>query len=226
MKRIVLIIIFTCSFFVTAQQSDFETIDFQKADAIAERYQGEDLHNLPVLTLRLTAQLKTDVEKFRVIYYWVTHNIEGDYALTEESLYQLEKLYDKPESLARWFNTFRKEVFQKLKNDKKTLCSGYAYLIKDMANLAGLKCEVISGYGKINSKKLKDLQYPNHAWNAVQLDGKWYVCDATWSSGITNSYTYEFQFKYDNTFFLQDPIEFAKTHKPLDAKWSLLSELE
>lgn len=222
MRIIACIIIFTCTLLVTAQQSDFKAIEFDSADAIAIRYQGEDLFNLPVLTLRLTAQLKTDVEKFRVIYYWITHNIEGDYALTEESLYQLEKRYDDTVSLERWFKTFRKEVFQKLRNDKKTLCSGYAYLVKEMANLAGLKCKIVSGYGKINSKKLKDLQYPNHAWNAVQLEGKWYLCDATWSSGITNNYTYEFEFKYDDTFFLQDPVEFAKTHKPLDSKWSLL----
>jgi len=221
MRIIVPILIFTCTLLARAQQSDFEAIEFDNADAIAIRYQGEDLYNLPVLTLRLTAQLKTDVEKFRVIYYWITHNIQGDYALTEESLFQLEKRYHDPESLERWFNSFRKEVFQKLRNDKRTLCSGYAYLVKEMANLAGLKCEIVSGYGKINSKKLKNLQYPNHAWNAVQLEGKWYLCDATWSSGITNSYTYEFQFKYDDTFFLQDPIEFAKTHKPLDSKWLL-----
>jgi len=205
------------------QQQDFAHIDFTRAEANARKHRGEDLTNLPVLSHKLTAYLQTDVERFRAIYYWVTHTIAGNNRLQTKNERKSRKLRDSPQELAAWQQTFTREVMQKLREDKTTVCTGYAYLIQKMATYAGLECAIINGFGLINSKK--QTQNPNHSWNAIKLGDKWYLCDATWAAGYTDVYYDLFEFDYDDRYFLMEPIEFAKTHKPVDEKWLLVPEI-
>jgi len=79
-KSISFLLIFTFKFSLYAQVSDFESIDFTRADNRARLYQGEPLDNLPVLAYKLTNTLPTQVEKFRAIFFWVCHNIKADHA--------------------------------------------------------------------------------------------------------------------------------------------------
>ncbi|MDC8003937.1 transglutaminase domain-containing protein [Aureisphaera galaxeae] len=221
---IVVVYIFTFIGVSHAQRDDFNEVDFWRAEYIAQGYKGEELQQMYEITHGIKSQLTTEVERFRAVYYWVCHNIRGDYYLTTENDDERRRLRDDPEALQRWNNQFKKEVFAKLLMEKKTLCTGYAYLIKELANRVGLECEMIYGFGQTNKTKLDDLDAPNHTWNAVKLNGKWYLCDATWSSGVIDMATYSFKFKYDDSFFLMDPAKFAETHQPIEAKWSLLNQ--
>ena len=119
-----------------AQRSDFEAIDFWRADYMATQQQGEGLQQLPILVHHLTATLNTDVEKFRAIYYWVCHNIKGNYHLMRKNRNMIRKLENDPQALEAWNNTIQKEVFKTLLTSNETLCTGYAYLLKEMAALA------------------------------------------------------------------------------------------
>ncbi|MCT4628600.1 hypothetical protein [Winogradskyella sp.] len=78
MKHLLIVIFCFFQYFSIAQISDFSHIDFTKANNIVKLNEGKDLNNLPLLTFQLTHKLSTDVEKFRAIYLWVSHNIEGD----------------------------------------------------------------------------------------------------------------------------------------------------
>lgn len=206
------------------QQQDFSEIDFSRAEANARQYKGEDLSNLPVLTAKLTAYLQTDAARFRAIYYWVTHNIEGNNHLLSTNEHKTQKLRHSPYKLAQWQREFTSRVFTVLKEDKSTVCTGYAYLLKQMATYAGLECEIINGYGLANSKKRNVADFPNHSWNAIKLNGKWYLCDATWATGYTIVTSDLFVFDYDDSYFLMTPSRFAENHKPLDSSWFLLQE--
>lgn len=55
------------------------------------------------------------------------------------------------------------------------VCNSYALAFYTMATAEGIPCRVISGTAtnSIGSTGL-------HAWNQVQLDGKWYYIDCTW----------------------------------------------
>ncbi|GAB5399278.1 MAG: hypothetical protein Aureis2KO_08630 [Aureisphaera sp.] len=224
MRTIIHIFIFTFIVPLHAQQSDFNEIDFWRADYIAKGHKGEELYDMQRLAHGFTTQLSTEVERFRVIYYWVCHNIAGDYYLTAENDAERLRLKDDPVALERWNHQFKKKAFTKLLMQKKTLCTGYAYLIKVLANLVGLECEIVYGYGQTIKAKFDKLVAPNHSWNAVKLDGKWYLCDATWSSGVIDMSTYSFEFKYDDSFFLMEPSEFAKSHQPIEEKWLLMEQ--
>ncbi len=199
---------------VQCQQSDFKHIDFKIAEGKALQMKGRELYNVPLLVHNLTYNLKTDVEQFKAIYLWICQNIENDHSLMQKNDHMWLKHKNDAKKLDLWNTKFKKEVFTKLLKDKKTLCSGYSYLIKKFSNLAGIECEIINGYGKLSSS-LKKLETPNHSWNAVKLNNKWYLCDATWSSGYINSKGL-FIFDYNDSFFLMDPKEFSNSHKPLN----------
>ncbi len=224
MRKFILLLLFLFTLSLYAQQSDFNRIDFWKADYTANQLKGEELYNLPGLAYGLTSQLTTEAERFRAIYLWVCYNIKGEYNLMNKNEHKRKKLKNSPEALQLWNNQFIKEVFSRLLQKKETLCTGYAYLIKELSNLAGLECEIIYGYGLANNIKFDNINSPNHSWNAVKLDGKWYLCDATWSSGFIDMSDYMFEFKYEDAYFLMDPTEFVKSHRPMDEAWTLLDQ--
>lgn len=220
--KLVFILFFVSQFY--AQQSDFNHINLKKADSIALACKDDGLTNLSLLTNKLTAHLETDVEKFRAIYMWVCTNIENDYSLYLQ--YERKNKRFKNDSLkfSTWQADFKKTIFRTLLEDQKTICTGYAYLVKRLANLAGLECELIHGYGRTSTTDIDKLLGPNHSWNAVKLNNKWYLCDPTWASGKQHAETFGFTFQYNDGYFLAEPKLFAVNHFPADTKWLLLDE--
>ncbi len=217
-------IIFLCiTGIAKAQLSDFGNVDFRKADSVANHYKGESLKNLPLLSYNLTNSLPSQVEKFRAIYTWVSTNIENDYWGYVKNRQKRKQFQDDSVALKNWNRSFSTKVFEKLVREQKTLCTGYAYLVTELANISNINCEIVNGYGKTaNSNTDKEHSIPNHSWNAVQLDNKWYLCDATWSSGFFDVNKNEFVSEYNDGYFLAEPKLFIKNHYPLDKKWMLL----
>ncbi len=217
------IFFFVFVFQATAQISDFDHISFEKADEIALKYKDETLHNLPDLVYKLTSELETDAERFRAIFKWVCSSVSNNYPLYKRNKRQRQRFKDDPKRLNAWNSKFQKIVFKKLLKSRSTICTGYAYLVKELANLADIDCEMVHGYGRTSTINLKTLDSPNHSWNAVKLDGKWYLCDPTWASGNPHPETYQFQFDFNDGFFLSDPKIFAVNHHPIEKKWFLLN---
>lgn len=207
----------TCLF---AQVSDFKSVDFTKADHIAKLNKGASLENLPLLTQQLTHTLETDAEKFRAIYFWVCHNIKGDDAQHSKVSSKRKKYKNDSIALIKWNNNFKKIAFKKLLKHKKTMCTGYAYLIKELCFLANIDCVIIDGYGRDVETNVNQLERANHSWNAVKLNNKWYLCDATWSSGYIDERG-NFIEDYNDGYFLTVPVLFGKNHFPLQQQWTL-----
>lgn len=208
-----------------AQLTDFEEVSFDKADSVAALYPKHSLQNVKILSDKLTKPFSQDIEKFRAIYRWVCYNIENDYGLYSQHKYRLENYRNDPESLKQWNNEFSRKVFNKLLNKHQTLCTGYAYIIRELAYYANLKCEIVHGYGRTPNSNVEGVSFPNHSWNAVELNGKWYLCDATWSSGRIDNTKGGFVRQFDEIYFLTDPAYFIKNHYPIDTQWVLLDSL-
>ncbi|QXP78125.1 MULTISPECIES: transglutaminase domain-containing protein [Winogradskyella] len=221
------ILVFIFAFFVNTaftQVSDFKHIDFTKADNIAKLNEDSSLENLPLLVHNLTYKLTTDVEKFRAIYIWVCKNVSGDANQHQKVLQKREKFKKDSLGYIVWNNEYKKIAFKKLLKHKKTMCTGYAYLIKELCFIANIESEIIDGYARSVDSNIENLESPNHSWNTVKLDNKWYLCDATWSSGyMINSSL--FIPDYNDGYFLTDPILFAKNHYPIQKKWFLNNNL-
>ncbi|MGS2725320.1 transglutaminase domain-containing protein [Psychroserpens sp. BH13MA-6] len=204
------------------QISDFKTIDFTQSDSIAMSLHDESLYNLPELSYKLTAHLDTDVEKFRAIYMWICTNIKADYGLYARNKRKRNKLHNDSIKLQQWNDHLKKITFQKLLKDKKTICTGYAYLLQELSQLSGITCKIVHGYGRTSTINVDRISAPNHSWNAVELNGKWYLSDPTWASGLENPTSENLRYDYINGFFLVDPKFFAINHFPIEHQWSLL----
>lgn len=222
MRIIIYIFLFIFVFQINAQVSDFSTINFEKADKIALEYKNENLSNLPELSYKLTSNLTTDVERFRAIFKWVCSNVANDYTLYSKNMRKRQRFKNDSLKLNNWNDKFQKIAFQKLLKDNKTICTGYAYLIKELAKLANIECEIVHGFARTSTINVEKLDVPNHSWNAVKLNGNWYLCDPTWASGIPNPTSYLFEFQFNDGFFLSDPKIFGVNHFPADEKWFLL----
>ena len=223
MKKLYLLFLLFSLNIINAQIADFKNINFTKADNIAKLNQGEDLENLPLLCYKLTSKLPTKVEKFRAIYTWVCLNITGDSNQNNAVSRMRKKLKNDRLALVKWNSIYKKKAFKKLLKHHKTMCTGYAYLIKELAYLADIECKIIDGYGRTINTNIDSLESVNHSWNAVKLNNKWYLCDATWSSGYLDGNS-KFIADYNDGYFLTNPILFAKNHYPLQKKW-LLNEV-
>jgi transglutaminase/protease-like cytokinesis protein 3 len=204
---------------VICSTSRAQSNEIQKADSIANLYPGHSLSDLGLLSYHLTSPLQTDVGKFRAIYTWVCTNIQGDYELMEYCRRKRAKL--KGGRLDRWSREFNTIIIQTLLDRRRTLCKGYVWLVRELALKAGIDCEIITGYARSARSNIGGNGVANHSWNAVMLDGKWYLCDPTWSSGAVTPEN-EFTTSYNDAYFLTDPEWFVLNHYPLDVKWTLM----
>lgn len=214
-------VVLTCVSSLFGQVEDFAGTDFKKADSLAHVYRNHSLTDLRALAVKLTTPLSTEVEKFRAIYLWICYNIENDYTLFLKNQHKREKLRD-PEALEKWNKELNAVVFKTLLEEQKTICTGYAYLVRELAYHAGLTCVIVDGYGRNAQSNIRGAGVVNHSWNTIQLNNKWYLCDATWSSGSVYPELKKFIKKYDNAYFLAEPSLFIRNHYPQDSAWTLL----
>ncbi len=226
MTKILILFLLFSQLKAFAQLSDFPGIDFTKADSIASLYYNENLNNLPRLSYLLTSDLNTDIEKFRAVYTWVSNNIENDFSLYQKNERKLYKFRSDQEALKKWQNKIRRKFFRDLLRKQKTICTGYAYLVRELSTLADIDCKIIDGYGRNIVSNISEPGLPNHSWNAVKLNGKWYLCDPTLSSGSNeiNNGSATFVRDFFDGYFLANPRMFVTNHYPMDTAWLLINE--
>lgn len=84
---------------------------------------------------------------------------------------------------------------------KKTMCRGYAESMKLIAECTGLETELI--VGNATDEKGNDV---GHAWNLVNLDGKWYHLDATYDDPVDDNFDniHYYYFNLNDTDMLKD----------------------
>ena len=210
--------------FSFSQQSDFKHINFSKADNIANIIKTKRLYKLNKLTFNLTNDLETDVEKVRAIYIWICNNIANDFNLYSLNERKRKRFAKDSIKLQNWNSKFKKLLFKKLLKKKRTICTGYAYLFSEMCKTAGIESKMVNGFGRTSSVDFTKLTMPNHTWNLVKLNDKWYLCDPTWSTGISFPDEGRFKFQYNDGYFLTEPKLFFQNHFPLESQFSLLGD--
>jgi hypothetical protein len=85
----------------------------------------------------------------------------------------------------------------------------------------GLKVVSVRGFAK-DSGYVEGASFneTNHAWNAIWLENRWWLIDATWGAGYLSEKGFVKEF--NEFFFLAPPDKLIWTHLPEDAKWQLL----
>lgn len=187
----------------------FQTIDInqlKQIDEYSRNVPSNYENDIETLTKYLIKPAKTDLEKVRAIWVWITNNISydvGGYFSGNISTYDAQTAFQK----------------------KMGVCSGYASLFKQMCNIANIKCEVITGYAKGYSynPSMTSVTQSNHAWNAIYINNRWYLLDSTWGSGYVD-YNRKFIKDYEEFYFCTNPSFLIYTHYPEDPKWQLLQK--
>lgn len=172
--------------------------DYRKADSIALSMTKSKKYTADELTLLLTKDLTTDIEKYRVIFRWITDNIAYSFS---------NKTGD------------AEKVLQK----RVAVCMGYAALFQAMCRKVGLECETVQGFAKIAPEDIgAKLTKTNHSWNIIKLYGKWYLVDVTWAAG---NYNRKFVKDFDESYYLTEPRYLILSHLPEDPKYQYLDTL-
>lgn len=180
------------------------------------------------LTAKVIANADSERQKVVAIHKWITHNIAYDF---------------KKFSGRNYDRTGTKSILRK----RKAICLGYTDLFNEMCAYADLVSTMVPGYVKTLEKDACDTFYlDEHAWNAVRVDGDWYLIDNTWDAGYvewykpdfltkmakpfkkwdrqTYKYDPKFVFKPHDTYFLKSGAYFSSDHLASIPMWQLRNE--
>lgn len=151
-------------------------------------YIESDSDEIILLANNIIVGCKTDLEKTKAIYDWVTSNIT----------YDVDAYFN---------NDIKNYTSLETLNGKTALCNGYANLTAALNRSIGIKTKVISG-----TTILLDGTTIRHAWNETLIDDKWISQDTTLGSGGIDLSTGNFIKQYSDKFFNPSLDEFKKTH--------------
>ncbi len=189
--------------FAAYAQSEYDAVDALARSTSKSRYDSP-----AELAKAMCKDLKTDREKARAIFTWITDNVRYDFKSMD---YVPPKGMTKAELEAtRVERTYKKG---------KGVCQDYSMLYQNMAAAVGLECVWIPG----NSRSILRSTLNGHAWNAVKIDGQWQLLDATWGAGVVEGGD-DFDQLFQPGYFLTEPRIFIANHFPEDPKWQLLDK--
>ena len=126
------------------------------------------------------------VQDIRMVHNYLVDNISYDSTISHENIYN---------------------IYGALVNEE-AVCEGYARSFKYLMDGLGIPCVLVIGTGTNSEGQTED-----HAWNYVEVDGKWYAVDTTWDDPIIKGNgTIPSNVKYK--YFLKGEQEFNKDHTP------------
>ncbi|XP_066263979.1 kyphoscoliosis peptidase-like [Branchiostoma lanceolatum] len=181
---------------------------FKELDDYAKQTPEHAETSMRSLVDYLTRPTKTPLERIRVLFMWMATHVKYDV-----SGYVTGTAYG---------DTSPEAVFR----TRTAICQGYADLFAELCRLANIPCKTVSGKAKgVDYVVGTKFQEPsNHAWNAVQINGFWYLLDCTWAAGHSDISSRTFVFNYKEHYFLTEPEFLVSDHLPLDDSWQLLND--
>ncbi|HTO92755.1 MAG TPA: transglutaminase domain-containing protein [Bacteroidota bacterium] len=192
------------SFYAWPAESCAQPVDYRAADERALKAPSSVSGSTRTLAEWLTKTCRTDREKCRAIFRWITANIS----------YDADAFFSGRTSSGTAQDALR---------TRRGVCEGYASLFTELCRKGGLTVEEIPGFAKGygyrpgESPALK----PNHSWNAVRLDDRWELIDCTWGAGYIGD-DRRFHRQFNPHYFLTPAGEFIYDHFPENSRWQLL----
>lgn len=211
MKQI-LVFFFLITISVTAQ--DFSIID-AKVKSYPKLISAENLANL------IATDFNSDTEKVRATYVWLTQNIRYDlaeYYNPTRTSYSFS--YSSEDEKQQKITTLNNQIVSETLSTRKAVCEGYARVFAKICTLLTIENEFIKGHIRNSPNEIgKPIYNPNHAWNAVKINGKWKYFDSTWGAGHEENGKWKRNFT--NYFFDIPKEKLLLTHFPEETLWQL-----
>lgn len=213
----IVLLLVTVAFTASAQ-------DFDKVDNTVRSY-PKSFSNTDKIAEQINKDFKRDDEKARAIFSWIAFNVKYDVAAYGVNERPVAFSYKTEEEKATKQRQFVHDLAEKTLKTKKGVCQGYATLFAVVAEKVGLEAVVIPGTSKSHPAHIgKGPGASDHAWNAVKIDGKWKLLDATWGAGVVTGSGPSFKFKFNDKYFFAHPDTFFLNHYPDDEKWLLTNK--
>ncbi len=99
---------------------------------------------------------------------------------------------------------------------RTAVCAGYSTLLAALGKAAGTEIIVVIGDAR---KEDGEVWGAGHAWNAANVEGRWYLIDVTWDAGHLNGDA--FVKDYGTDYLMAPPDAFGLSHMPEDPQWQL-----
>lgn len=210
MRTYLLIVLFCVFTGKAARASDSIQVDFHVIDSFAINTPPALEYNVDSVAAYLRQGCKSDMEKARAAFAWEANNIRYD-----DKGFNSGEIPD--QSPAR--------VIKR----RHAVCEGYAELYKALCTAMGVEAVVVTGHAKAYGYRQGERfegKDPNHAWNAVKVNGQWLLVDVTWGAGRAEGGRGKLVSHklYTPYFFNVDKYEFFFCHYPVEQQWTLLSE--
>ena len=175
--------------------------DFQKIDRAILNLSASDQKSLDAVAHAIELVARTDWEKIRGIWCWITHNIA----------------YDVTPQARKTRRPHPEEAFRQ----KSAVCSGYSRLFVDLAQRLGLEVIEVTGYVKDETSRPTTSELvANHAWILAKIDGTLHLFDPTWGAGSLKGRS--FRWHYKEIYFDAPAEQFVFNHFPQKAEYQLL----
>jgi len=145
----------------------------------------------------------TDMEAAYMVYKWEFQNLKYDCYNFEHDWSKIDFSDD---------GTYSSGV---------GVCDGFAKLYVAMCKGMGIDAYRVVGYSKgslFTPGEIPDDS--DHAWNAIRIDGRYYVLDVTWGIGSCNGEKYVPNLR--DSYFCPKPEAMIRTHLPVDKKFQLV----
>ena len=173
-------------------------------------------------------KIKSADELYKVIYY-IRNNFEADSLRLRASIIWIT------ENIAYDVKAFEKEdpsaaqLIYVIKN-KKTICGGYASLVKFFCNSFNIECEIVNGYGRAGKNKIvmnQSYLRSNHAWNSIKINDTWRLVDATWAAGVVDDSDEDnlvYHKRFNETYYDTPPEKMILNHLPEQKQFQLTNK--
>ncbi len=192
-----LLLVFVFPGLVNATQSQTIRSPFNVIDAYMRHCPASSENSIADIAYYINRSARTDLEKARAVYVWMTDNI-----FYNDAGYNA--------------GVFGDNSAENVLRTRRAVCAGFANLFTEIAIKTGIEALTITGYAKgIGYDEGDSFDETNHAWNAVKIDGAWRIYDATWGQGaasVDSRGHIKSVNKFDEQWFNVEPKQSVFTH--------------
>lgn len=187
---------------------------YYKVDSLMRGYKEKikSVDDLYKVVYYIRTNFEADSLRLRASFIWITENIA----------YDVKALIREDFSVAQLSYVVRY---------KKTICGGYASLLKYFCDAFNIESEMVEGYARTGKKAIflnQNNLRSNHAWNAVKINNTWRLLDPTWASGWTDDTDNVNKMKYHKEFkeiyYLTPAEKLILNHLPDNKKFQLTNK--
>jgi len=210
LKKFVFILLFINVIFLHSSYAQ----KYTEADKIVAKY-PKNFATVEKLADKIQNDFSTDYDRARAIYSWIALNIKYDYASFLNPPKPQGFSYSTEAEKQRKIQQLKDKLILKTFTSQKAVCEGFTALYQNLAELTGLKSEIIRGDSKTRLGDIgRKSTYSNHAWNIVLIDKKWRLVDVTWGQGYYDSSKGRMVNDFTTIYFDTNPDYFFAKHFP------------